>query len=409
MSSLPHVESNHNESVLQTLQELKNLKFALDESAIVAITDVHGVITYVNDTFCDISQYSREELTGKTHRIINSGYHPKAFFTHMWETISQGHVWKGEVKNRAKDGSFYWVDTTITPFIDQETGKPTQYIAIRKDITYLKRVEKELRLLNEGLEERIQERTAALERLNQELSETLVRLQESDRTRETFVAALTHDLRTPLIAEQRVLELLQAEQGKLPEKLKTIGDRLNKNNADLLELVNKLLEIYQYEAGNVGLLIGKIDLVAQIEDCIHSLLPIAQKREITIQNNPSPDIPMLEADPVQIRRVFSNLIHNAIQHINPKDSILISANYFNNKAYITIKDTGPGIPSEMLGNLFDRYYVSRQSRKKIGSGLGLSICKMIVKLHHGTIDVESEEGKGTTFTIMLPITQESKE
>lgn len=407
MPSLPSVESNNHESVLQSLEELKNLKFALDESAIVAITDVHGVIIYVNDTFCEISQYSREELIGKTHRVINSGYHPKIFFTNMWETISHGHVWKGEVKNKAKGGSYYWVDTTITPFIDQKTGKPAQYIAIRKDITYLKRVEKELRVLNEGLEERIQERTAALERLNQELSDTLVRLQESDRIRETFVTALTHDLRTPLIAEQRVLELLQAEEQHLPDKLKTIGKRLNRNNADLLALVNKLLEVYQYEAGQVSIMSESFALMDLVQECIQSLMPLAQAKNIHIQSFVSPDLPQMTADAVQLKRMFYNLIHNAIQNINAGDRIRISAESVDSQMHIGISDTGPGIPAELLPNLFDRYYISRESRKKVGSGLGLSICKMVIKLHQGTIQVESELGKGTTFHINLPIEQDS--
>ena len=192
-----------------TRGQLADFKRALDHAAIVAITDVSGRINYVNDTFCQISGYSREELLGQDHRIVNSSYHPKEFIRELWRTIASGHVWHGELRNRAKDGHIYWVDTTIVPFLN-ERGKPYQYIAIRSDITARKQAEEKLA------------QQAALARVGQ------------------MAAVVAHEVRNPLAGIKGAVQVLMSRRAPGDSELPVMRDIVGRIDS-LSELINDLM------------------------------------------------------------------------------------------------------------------------------------------------------------------------
>lgn len=220
LNKLSNLENELNKS----LQELMDIKFALDESSIVAITDSRGIITYVNDQFCHISKFPKEELLGQDHRVVNSGYHSKEFFSEMWRTIGFGKVWKGEICNRAKDGSHYWVDTTIVPFLN-EKGKPYQYMAIRYEITDRKRVEREL----------------------QKMMSSIIDVQEDERKRlsRNLHDGIGQNLYSHLITINRLiseidhplLQQMQTEATELIEEIREISWELRPSVLDDLGLV----------------------------------------------------------------------------------------------------------------------------------------------------------------------------
>jgi two-component system, NarL family, sensor histidine kinase NreB len=194
-------QSRLNKNQSYPLNEFVDLNFALDESTIVAITDEKGKITYVNEKFCEVSKYSAKELIGKDHRIINSRYHSMDFMRNLWSTISSGRIFRGEIKNKAKDGTYYWVDTTIVPFLD-ETGKPYKYLAIRHEITQRKNAEQELkkmmtkiidvqederrrisRELHDGIGQNLYSHLITINRLQSEISHPLLDQMQDETTK----------------------------------------------------------------------------------------------------------------------------------------------------------------------------------------------------------------------------------
>ena len=192
------------------IEENSNIRYALDQHSIVAITDQRGIITYVNDRFCEISGYSREELIGQDHRIVNSGYHSKEFIRDLWVTIANGRVWKGDICNRAKDGSIYWVETSIVPILN-EHGKPYQYIAIRTDITEMKLAQLEVESLASELQTVAEVSTAVATELDLDalLQNTV------DKTRADFGLYHTHIYLLDEAGENLVLAAGAGDAGRV--------------------------------------------------------------------------------------------------------------------------------------------------------------------------------------------------
>ena len=339
---------------------LADFKCALDHAAIVATTDVAGRITYANDKFCEISGYSREELIGQDHRIVNSGHHPKELIRDLWVTIANGRVWHGELRNRAKDGRLYWVDTTIVPFLKPD-GKPYQYIAIRADITARK-----------AAEERLADQ-AALARVGQ------------------IAAMVAHEVRNPLAGIKGAMQILISRRKPGDAELQVMQDITARIDA-LSELINDLM-LY---ARPRPLQLGAVDLRRLADEATAFLRrdPALQPLEIAIEGADA----SLNADGELLRATVLNLLLNAAQAMSGRGRITIALGATGADVSIEVRDTGPGIPPEIRERVFEPFFTT----KSRGGGLGLAIAKRTAERHGGSLQLICPDEGGTVARLTLP-------
>jgi two-component system CheB/CheR fusion protein len=341
-------------------KDLADVNAALDQAAIVATTDISGKITYVNRKFCDISKYSPEELLGQDHRMINSGYHPKEFIRNLWVTIANGRIWRGEIRNRAKDGTIYWVDTTIVPFLD-DRGKPYQYMAIRYEITDRKRSEERLR------------EQEALARLGQ------------------MAAVVAHEVKNPIAGIRGALQVIGSRMAADARDKPIIGeiiarlDALNRIVQDLLVFARPR-ELRAEPTDLKGLVVSTVDHLKRD--------PAVQAVAIDVSGNGA----VVNVDAEQLQLALQNVLMNAVQAMNGQGAIRVDIERHGADWTISMADTGPGMPPEVKEKVFEPFFTTRSR----GTGLGLPIAKRVVEAHGGRIGIETPPGGGTVVSLSLP-------
>ncbi len=413
----------HSQALTEALASLEMQKLALDEHSIVATTDSSGKITYANDKFCKISQYSREELIGQDHRIVNSGHHPRAFWAESWKTIQSGKVWKGEVCNRAKDGSLYWVDTSIVPFMDA-AGSITQYVAIRADVTWRKEAETKLQqhadllaLSNRELEQHehaLSEQRDELLRLFESATRQAEELAEASRAAEAanqakgeFLANMSHEIRTPMTAilgfAENLLDVDQSESQKL-----ACIHTIRRNGKYLLDIINDILDLSKLEAGKMTIEPKDCEPCRIIAEVASLMRAQADGKGLPFDVKYIGAIPeTIQSDSTRLRQILINLIGNAIKFTETGNVRLVTRLVDDgNEPFLQfdVVDTGCGMTGEEASKLFQPFMQADSSttRKFGGTGLGLTISKRFAELLGGDIVViETEVGVGTTFRITV--------
>jgi len=363
-------------------EQAESAKFALDQHSLVSMTDRKGNITFVNDKFVKISGYSEEELLGKNHNLLNSNNQSKNYWQDMYLSVSQGKVWHDQVRNRAKEGHYYWVDTTIVPNYD-ENNQLVGYTSIRTDISEQKENLVQLALAKKQAE------VASVSKAN-------------------FLANMSHEIRTPMNGVIGMNNLLLASELNT-EQLK-LANTVKSSAVSLLAIINDILDFSKVEAGKLDLELIPFDLGNMLEDLGATMNFQAEAKGIQLICPATPLIKhWVKADPGRIRQILTNLIGNAIK-FTEQGEVAVYVQVIEQTAHqqvlrFDIKDTGIGITESQQQHLFGQFSQADSSttRKYGGTGLGLSICKKLVELMQGEIGINSEVASGTTFWFTLTL------
>lgn len=357
-----------------TIHELIQQKDTLDNHAIVSIADRQGKITYVNDKFCDVSGYNREELIGKNHRMLKSDVHEDNFYKELWDTISHGKVWQGEICNRRKNGTYYWVESTINPFLDDK-GIPYQYVSVRTDITHL-------------LEAKYQ-------------------AEKASRSKSIFLSSMSHELRTPLNAILGFAQLIKIKNKD--ELTNEYNDEILQSGSHLLALINDVLDLAKVESGKIELSINSYSLKDILNFCLVMVKSSADKRLIQVENKvDSLSDVKIDIDEKRFKQVLLNLLSNAIKYNKEKGRLTIDYALENDDmVYLSITDTGKGIAVDQQSNIFQPFDRAGEEGSAIsGTGLGLVITKKLIEKMKGSIGFTSTEHEGSCFWIKVPLSKD---
>jgi len=375
-------------------EQLRKLAQAVEQSPVsIIITNLDTEIEYVNEAFVQSSGYSRNEAIGKSLRIPDSGKTPPEIYVAMWEALSHGRSWKGELYNRRKDGTEYIEFAHIAP-LSQADGTITHYVAVKEDITEKKHLGEELDRHRYNLTQMVDERTM-------QLIEAQERAEDANQTKSIFLANMSHEIRTPMNAIIGLTHLMQHDE-PLPEQAKRLN-MIKTASEHLLSIINDILDLSKIDAGKLALEQSDFHLDA-IFDHIQSLFSEqARLKGLAIEVD-SDAVPLwLTGDLTRLRQALLNYVGNAIK-FTEQGTISLRARLLDEQeddllVRFEVQDTGIGIAPDKLAGLFEAFEQADASttRQYGGTGLGLAITRHLARLMGGEVGVESEPGRGSTF------------